>query len=118
MRRLILVLAAACMAAALGGCNQTASAPEPVAAAPSGGAPTMPSSPNWPPLPEASSCAGPLNDFQKVIWSDIKTGNVNRSVYDAMAGEMSRAATACAAGQDSEALAILRATKAKHGYRA
>lgn len=120
MQRMILAVLLFGAAATLGGCNQISSVPysAPVAAAPSSGGPTMPAPPNWPALPASASCSGPLDDFQKVIWSDVKTGNVNRSVYDSMAADLSRAAGACAAGQDGEALAILRATKAKHGYRA
>lgn len=104
----------------LGGCSQGANAPQPYSNPPPAAAsgPTLPSPPSWPAFPANSSCAGPLNSFQTVVWSDVKTGNVNRSVYDSIAGDLSRAADACAGGRDSEALSILRATKSKHGYRA
>jgi hypothetical protein len=53
-----------------------------------------------------------------VLDADVGTGNLARSVYEKIGADMSRAAEACAAGKDSEARAIIRSTKLKHGYRA
>ena len=44
------------------------------------------------------------------------TGNLNQKVYNAIEADLSRAASACAAGKDGEALGIIHATKEKHGY--
>ncbi|WP_395664783.1 hypothetical protein [Methylocella sp.] len=117
MRRIMMSTAAFGAALLAAGCNQTANAPQPYANPPAA-APSGPTPPSWPPFPQDSTCAGPLDAFQKVVWSDVATGNVNRSVYDTIAKDLARAADACAAGHDAEALSILRATKSRHGYRA
>lgn len=101
-------------AAGLGGCNQTSGSAAPVAAA----SPQAPARPNWPKLPEDAACTKELTHYQTVLDADVGTGNVNRSVYDAIETELVPAANACAAGKDGEALAMIRSAKVKHGYRA
>jgi hypothetical protein len=101
-------------AVALGGCNQTSRSSAPVAAV----APQAPAPPNWPKLPEGAGCTNDLNHYQTLLDADVRTGNVNRSVYDEIETDLSRAANACAAGHDGEARAIIRSTKLQHGYRA
>ncbi|MGI8568357.1 MAG: hypothetical protein ACR2KT_04465 [Methylocella sp.] len=101
-------------AIALGGCNQTSGSSSPVAAV----APQAPAPPNWPKFPEGAGCAKDLNHYQTVLDADVGTGNVNRSVYDQIETDLSRAANECAAGHDGEARAIVRSTKLQHGYRA
>ena len=101
-------------ALALGGCNQTSGSTAPVATA----APQAPAPPNWPKLPEGAACTNDLTHYQTVLDADVGTGNVNRSVYDQIETELVAAANACAAGHDSEARAIIRTAKLKHGYRA
>jgi hypothetical protein len=101
-------------ALALGGCNQTAGSSAPVAAV----GPQPPARPDWPKLPEGAVCTNDLNHYQTVLDADVGTGNVNRSVYDQIETDLGRAATACAAGHDGEARAIIRSTKLQHGYRA
>ena len=100
-------------AVALGGCNQTSGSTAPVAAA----SPQAPARPNWPALPDAAACTKELTHYQTVLDADVGTGNVNRSVYDAIETELVPAANACAAGKDGEALAMIRSAKVKHGYR-
>lgn len=100
-------------AAGLGGCYQAARYPAPAAAIPRG-----PIQPAWPDLPENAACTKDLKRFQAVLWDDVTTGNLNQSVYDKIEADLDRAADACAQGQDSEARAIIRSTKLKHGYRA
>jgi hypothetical protein len=102
-------------AIALGGCNLSANAPAPqvVAAAP----PPGPAQPHWPSLPEGAACTADLNRYQGVLSADVRTGNVNRSVYDKIQTELTPAAQACAAGQDSEARSLIHASKVRHGYR-
>ena len=101
-------------AIALGGCNQTSGSSAPVAAV----APQAPARPNWPKLPDGAACTNDLNHYQTVLDADVKSGNVNRSVYDQIEADLGRAADACAAGHDGEARAIIRSTKLQHGYRA
>ena len=113
MQRIILSIAIVGLSIGLSGCNRSAGSPPPQAAAPTSGAAA---SPNWPALPESASCTEKLNSYQKVLTADVKTGNVARSVYDAIEGDLMRAADACAAGKDGEALSIIRATQVKHGY--
>jgi hypothetical protein len=101
-------------ALALGGCNQTSGSPVPMAAA----VPKAPVPPDWPKLPENAVCTNDLNRYQTVLWGDVTTGNLNQSVYDEIEADLGRAASSCADGHDSEARAIIRSTKLKHGYRA
>lgn len=101
-------------ALALGGCNQTAGSSAPVATA----APQAPAPPNWPKLPDGAACTNELTHYQTVLDADVGTGNVNRSVYDEIETELVPAADACAAGKDTEARAMIRSAKLKHGYHA
>lgn len=101
-------------ALALGGCNQTAGSSAPVATA----APQAPAPPNWPKLPDGAACTNELTHYQTVLDADVGTGNVNRSIYDEIETELVPAADACAAGKDSEARAMIRSAKLKHGYHA
>jgi hypothetical protein len=101
-------------AIAIGGCNQTSGSSAPVAAV----APQASAPPNWPKLPEGATCTNDLNHYQSVLDTDVGTGNVNRSGYDQIETDLRRAASACAAGHDGEARAIIRSTKLQHGYRA
>lgn len=98
----------------LSGCNQTNSSSAPVAVV----APQGAVRPDWPKLPDGAACTNDLTRYQTVLDADVGTGNVNRSVYDQIQTELVPAANACAAGRDSEARAIIRSTKLKHGYRA
>jgi hypothetical protein len=95
----------------LGGCYQNAGSTAPVAMAPQ-----APAAPNWPKLPEGAACTNDLTRYQTVLSADVSTGNVNRSVYDQIEKELVPAANACAAGHDSEAQALIRSAKVKHGY--
>ena len=111
MRRIFLFSAIIGAAGALCGCYQSQPYSAPVAAAPSGIA-----APVWPDLPPAAACTDKLNSYQKVLTSDVTTGNLNQKVYNEIEADLSRAASACAAGKDGEALGIIHATKEKHGY--
>lgn len=113
MRRFFWSIALTGVAAALCGCNMSA---QPYSAPPEAAAPA--SAPAWPALPGGAACTGKLNDYQKVLTADVTSGNLNKSVYDEIEADLSRAASACAAGKDGEALGIIHSTKEKHGYRA
>lgn len=67
-------------------------------------------------LPEGAGCSGAVNRYKAVMENDLSMGHVNQSVYNQIQGEISEAASACAAGQDAKAISLLRASKARHGY--
>lgn len=67
-------------------------------------------------LPEGSGCSGAVNRYKAVIENDLSMGHVNQGVYSQIQGEISEAASACAAGQDAKAISLVRASKARHGY--
>ena len=96
----------------LGGCQQAGTrqgAPEAAAAAaPATAAPAQ--------VAQASGCAGEIARFRSVMANDLATGHVGKAVHDRVVREIDRANTACSAGMETEALAILRLTKAKNGY--
>ena len=86
---------------ALAACNQTASAPAgtTVAASSSG-----------------TGCNGEIVRYRAVMSNDLATGHVNQSVYTRVDREITQAEAACAAGRDAEAIRMVNATKARHGY--
>jgi hypothetical protein len=67
-------------------------------------------------LPPGAPCTDRLDRYQAVVGADHRTGNVNESVYSEIEHELSRAAAACAAGQDGAALSLIRQSEARHGY--
>ncbi len=96
-----------CLAAALGAC--TSSGPSPTAAAPV-------AVPVMAPLPEGSGCGPGIARTQAVVDSDVATGNLNQPVGARFSGDLARAAEACRAGRDREAIGLLAAAKARYGY--
>jgi hypothetical protein len=100
-------------ATVLGGCTQTTGMGTVAAAVPQ-----APARPAWPSLPENAACTKELNHSQALFDADVATGMLNRSVYQDIEIDMSRAANACAAGKDAEARTILHRTKEHHGYSA
>jgi hypothetical protein len=101
-------------AALLAGCNTletaTAPAPEPVSG-PGSGARTATLN-----IPQGSACGAELTAYKSVMDNDLRTGHVNKSVYERVIGELRPAIAACEAGRPSEAIAIMNATKRRHGY--
>lgn len=90
----------------LGACNSGASAPPAavVAAAP--------------PVPlQGSGCGPAIARTQAVVESDVATGNLNQPVGARFGADLGRAAQACSAGRDREALGLLAAAKSRYGYR-
>jgi hypothetical protein len=67
-------------------------------------------------LPDGASCSGPISRYNSVIENDLSMGHVDRSVYGRIQSEIAEAAAACAAGEEGKAAALLRASKARHGY--
>ena len=64
-----------------------------------------------------AACGPALSDFQSIIDSDVKTGNLNKSVYTRISAELARARSACLAGRDAEATNQLGGIKHRFGYR-
>ncbi len=98
------------LALALAGCNASA----PVAMAP------QPASTNITPpdfkLPEGRGSAGDVARWQAIQQNDLNMGHVAQSVYDQIQREIAAAASACQAGRDGEASAMVTASKRRHGY--
>lgn len=67
-------------------------------------------------LPEESGCAGDIARWQAVQANDYAGGNVNLKVYGQIQGEIARAAEACSAGRDREAMRMVAVSKSRHGY--
>ncbi|MBM1170465.1 hypothetical protein [Microvirga arabica] len=88
-------------ALALAACTQTASAPT--------GTSVMAGS-------TSTGCNGEINRYRAVMSNDLATGHVNQSVYNRVDREIAQAEAACAAGRDAEAVRMVNATKARHGY--
>ena len=65
-----------------------------------------------------AGCSGEIARYKDVMKSDFDTGNVNKSVYAQFQNEIARADAACSAGRDSEAIGLVRSSKARHGYPA
>ncbi len=95
---------AALAALPLAACNQTA-AP--------GGASVTPSGFQ---MPGGSGCGGEISRYRAVMSNDLAMGHVNQSVYNRVDRELGQAEAACAAGRDAEAVRMVNATKARHGY--
>ncbi len=110
MRHLpVLALAAALLSAC-----QTPTASTPPAPPPSQAAPGV--TPNTFRMPTGTGCSGEVERFQAVIDNDLATGHTTKGVHDRVSGEISRARSTCAAGNDAGATGQIRATKARFGY--
>ncbi|GLI91466.1 hypothetical protein [Methylocystis echinoides] len=110
--RLSACLAAVLAGAALSGCNaprQTGPVIDPTG-------PQRPAPASQQPLPEGAGCSAAIARYRSVMENDLSMGHVNQSVYGQIQGEISEAASACAAGQDAKATSLVRASKARHGY--
>lgn len=66
--------------------------------------------------PEGSGCAGAIARYRAIMDNDLAMGHVNQGVYATIRSEIDAAAAACSAGRDAAAVALIRASKARHGY--
>lgn len=67
-------------------------------------------------LPQGGGCEGEVARWAAIQDNDLKTGHVSQSVYDQIQGDIGKARQACAAGNSGQASAIVRASRARHGY--
>lgn len=65
----------------------------------------------------SSVCGNALTDFEKIVNSDVATGNLNKSVHRRIAGELTRVQSECIAGRDAQAVSHLSDIKRRFGYR-
>ncbi|MCJ2080713.1 hypothetical protein [Methylobacterium sp. J-090] len=107
-QRVSLALASLLAVTFVGACKPGPSAPAIVAAAPAAVV--------APVLPAGSGCGPTIARTQAVVDSDVATGNLNAPVGERFSGDLRRAAEACRAGQEREALGLLAAAKARYGY--
>ena len=95
----------------LAGCNTT-SAPPPALVVYGNPAITPPGFK----LPEGTGCTGEVARYRAVMANDKRGRQVNDAVFATISTEIDSAASACAAGREAEALSLVRASKARHGY--
>ena len=69
-------------------------------------------------MPTGSGCKGDVARWNAIQNNDLKSGHVSQSVYKKIQGEIAEARTACDAGQGAKASALVRASRARHGYPA
>lgn len=67
-------------------------------------------------LPDGAGCSGAIARYRAILDNDLAMGHVGRSVFDQIQGEIEQAASACSAGRDAQAVSLIRASKARHGY--
>ncbi len=99
---------------ALAGCN--ARTPEPVTAA------AIPAAAPAPilaeaDLPKGGGCTAAIGRTQRILASDVATGNLEAPVGQRFNADLDGAERACTAGREAEALRLLAATKRRYGYR-
>ena len=70
------------------------------------------------PVPPAggAGCGPAIARTQAIVESDVATGNLNAPVGRRFSGDLARAAEACAAGREAEALRLHAAARARYGY--
>jgi hypothetical protein len=66
--------------------------------------------------PEGTGCEAVISRYRSVIENDRAMGHVNLKVYDQISGEIGEAQSACSSGQEARAVAMVRASKSRHGY--
>lgn len=111
IRRRLPPLVAAFACAALAACN---SAQTPVVVAPVAASRSV--TPSDFVLPEGSGCAGAIARYRAIMDNDLAMGHVEHGVFVTIQGEIDHAASTCSAGRDAQAIALVRASKARHGY--
>jgi hypothetical protein len=67
-------------------------------------------------LPDGAGCSGSIARYRAIMDNDLAMGHVDASVYNQIQHEIGEAESACSAGQDARAIALVHASKARHGY--
>jgi hypothetical protein len=67
-------------------------------------------------LPEGQGCSADVARWQAIQDNDYRGGNIGLPVYRRIHQEIAQAAAACQAGHDAQASALVRASRARHGY--
>jgi hypothetical protein len=67
-------------------------------------------------LSGGTDCASEVSDWQAIQDNDLRMGHVHPSVYALISKDIAQAKTICAAGRDGEARALVKASRARHGY--
>jgi hypothetical protein len=96
---------------ALAACN----APAPQASAPPAPGSVAVTPPGFQ-LPEGADCAARIARYRAVQDNDLSMGHVNQSVCNQIKRETDAAQSACSAGRDAEAIAMIVASEKRHGY--
>ena len=65
----------------------------------------------------SANCSNAIAGFEKIINSDVSTGNLNKAVHKRIAAELFRAQSDCIAGREAQASSALEGIKKRHGYR-
>ncbi|WP_036293645.1 hypothetical protein [Methylosinus sp. PW1] len=108
LERVAPAFAALCLAA----CNSA----QPVAVAQAPAVATRNTTPAGFELPEGSGCSGAIRRYRAIMDNDLAMGHVTQGVYATIQNEIAAAASACSAGRDAQAVALVHASKARHGY--
>ena len=103
------------IAAALGACIAT---PAPTASAQEFGQGDSPQPAPSVPLPPGAACTAAIERWRDVIDSDYRLGYSDPTVYAAVQNDITQEQAACAAGRDQQALAMVAASRRRHGYPA
>jgi len=67
-------------------------------------------------MPTGGGCQGDIARWNAIQNNDLRSGHVSKSVFDKIQGEIAEARAACNAGQSAKASALVRASRARHGY--
>ncbi len=106
------IVAAALVAITTGACN----APAPQASAPPPAPGSVLVTPSNFQMPGGSDCRAAIARYRAVQDNDLSMGHVAQSVYTQIQREIAGAETACSAGHDAEAKAMITASEQRHGY--
>ncbi len=68
-------------------------------------------------LPQGAGCGPAIARTQAVVSADVASGDLNKPVGARFGADLDRAAAACAAGRDGEALHLLAAAKSRYAIR-
>ena len=102
---------AALVALALAACNT----PAPQASAPPAPGSVLVTPSNFQ-MPEGGDCKATIARYRAVQDNDLSMGHVAQSVYKQIQREITAAESACAAGRDAEAKAMITVSEQRHGY--